>query len=193
MQIILASASPRRQELLKHIFENFTVHTSSCEEKTIFETPSKYVMDLATQKADDVSNYYIDTNTETLIIGADTIVFNDGNILGKPVDKDAAYQMIKSLSGKSHEVYTGIALIHISNSIKTVYSSFACTKVHVKDLFEEEILAYIDTPEPYDKAGSYGVQGIFCRHISKIEGDYFNVVGLPVHLLYEELKAHNLL
>ncbi len=192
MKIVLASASPRRQELLKNIFETFTIHTSSCEENTVFETPSKYVMDLAAQKANDVADHYMSSCDETLIIGADTIVFSDGNVLGKPTDKDDAYQMIKSLSGKPHEVYTGISLIHISNSDKKVYSSFACTKVHVKELSEKEILAYIDTPEPYDKAGSYGIQGDFCRHISGIEGDYFNVVGLPVHLLYEELKAHNL-
>lgn len=192
MKIILASASPRRQELLKHIFDDFTVHTSSCEENTIFETPSKYVMDLASQKALDVAGYYLASETETLVIGADTIVFSEGSILGKPVDRNDAYQMIKSLSGKAHEVYTGLSLVHIHNSCKHIYSSFACTKVHVKELTDEEITAYIDSPEPYDKAGSYGVQGIFCRHISGIEGDYFNVVGLPVHLLYEELKAHHL-
>lgn len=193
MRIILASASPRRQELLKQIFDDFAIHTSSCEEKSEFISPSDYVMQLASQKALDVAEHYLNNENETLIIGADTIVFFDGTVLGKPHDKNDAYQMIKSISGKSHEVYTGISLVHINNSRKNVYSSYECTKVHVKELSEDEIAGYINTPEPYDKAGSYGIQGLFSRHISGIEGDYFNVVGLPVHLLYEELKNHNLL
>ena len=193
MKIILASASPRRQELLKHLFDNFIVHTSSCEENAVFHSPSEYVMELSSQKALDVASHYLNSEEEALIIGADTIVFSDGSVLGKPSDKNDAYKMIKSLSGKAHEVYTGISLIHIKNCTKTLYSSYECTKVHVKELTESEISAYINTSDPYDKAGSYGIQGLFCRHISGIEGDYFNVVGLPVHLLYEELKNHNLL
>ena len=191
MQIILASASPRRQELLKHIFDNFTIHTSSCEENTVFDTPSKYVMDLASQKALDVAAHYMGSNLETLIIGADTIVFANGKILGKPTDRDDACHMLESLSGKEHEVYTGIALVHIKNSIQKQFSSYACTHVRVAALSEEEINIYADTDEPFDKAGSYAVQGFFSRHITGIDGDYFNVVGLPVHLLYEELKSHN--
>lgn len=193
MKILLASASPRRQELLKQIFDNFEVHTSSCEENAVFKSPCDYVMELASQKALDVADHYLNSEDETLIIGADTVVFFDGTILGKPYDKSDAYQMIKSISGNTHEVYTGISLVHIKNHKKTVYCSYECTKVHVKELSEDEIATYINTPEPYDKAGSYGIQGLFSRHISGIEGDYFNVVGLPVHLLYEELKNHNLL
>ena len=193
MKIVLASASPRRQELLKHIFGDFIVHTSSCGENAVFKTPSSYVMELALQKARDVASHYLDCSEEVLIIGADTIVFSDGTVLGKPSDREDAYQMIKSLSGKTHEVYTGIALIHIQNTSPKEYSSYECTKVHVQNLSEEEIHSYINTSEPYDKAGSYGVQGLFSKHISGIEGDYFNVVGLPVHLLYEELKMHNII
>ncbi len=193
MKIILASASPRRQELLKQIFNDFTVHTSSCEENATLDSPAGYVMELASQKALDVAGHYLNSDNESLIIGADTIVFSEGTVLGKPSGKDEAYRMIKSLSGKTHEVYTGISLVHIKECKKTVYSSYECTKVNVKELSEEEITSYISTSEPYDKAGSYGIQGLFCRHISGIEGDYFNVVGLPVHLLYEELKNHNLL
>ena len=191
MQIILASASPRRQELLKNIFDDFIVHTSSCEEKTIFETPSKYVIDLASQKASDVATHYTKTSDETLIIGSDTIVYADGSILGKPKDEEAARQMLRNLSGKTHEVYTGISLVHINKGTKTVFTAYECTKVHVNTLTEKEINAYILTNDPLDKAGAYGIQGYFSRHIRKIEGDYFNVVGLPVHLLYEELKRHN--
>lgn len=193
MQIVLASASPRRQELLKYIFDDFTVHTSSCEENTVFETPSKYVMDLAAQKALDVAGHYICSDAETLVIGADTIVFAEGNILGKPADREDARSMLESLSGKVHEVYTGFALVHIKNGVKKTFSSYACTRVHVAALTKEEINSYINTSEPYDKAGSYAVQGYFSRHIEEIEGDYFNVVGLPVHLMYEELKKNNLL
>lgn len=193
MNIVLASASPRRQELLKLIFDDFTVHSSSCEEKAVFETPSKYVMELSSQKALDVAKHYRNSPEEVLIIGADTIVFHDGCILGKPTDKDDARQMIASLSGNSHEVYTGLSLVHTGTSIQNVYSSYACTRVHVAPLSETEILAYINSQEPYDKAGSYAVQGYFGRHIEKIEGDFFNVVGLPVHLLYEELKLRGLL
>ncbi len=190
MKIILASASPRRQELLKHIFDDFVVHTSSCDENAIFRLPSEYVMELASQKASDVAAHYENSKEETLVIGADTIVFSDNTVLGKPSDKEDAYRMIKSLSGKVHEVYTGISLVHIKNQRKDVYSSYECTKVHVKELSENEIMTYINSEEPYDKAGSYGIQGLFCRHISGIEGDYFNVVGLPIHLLYEEIKTH---
>jgi len=192
MKIILASASPRRQELLKHIFDDFTIHTSSCEENAVLTSPSEYVMELAEQKALDVAAYYSDSDDETLIIGADTIVFSGKTVLGKPSGKDDAYQMIRSLSGKTHEVYTGITLVHFKNFEKNVYSSYECTKVRVKEMSEDEIFTYINTSDPYDKAGSYGIQGIFCRHIAGIEGDYFNVVGLPVHHLYEQLKSHKL-
>ncbi len=200
MQIVLASASPRRQELLKNIFPEFTIHTSSCEEHTIFETPSKYVMDLARQKALDVSQHYTEN---TLIIGADTIVYSGGKILGKPAGKEDARKMIRSLSGQSHEVYTGISLVCIDNGSSNTYSSYECTKVNVDNLSEDEIEAYLNFSdlrdshsiqhEWEDKAGGYAIQGYFSRHITGIEGDYFNVVGLPVHLLYAELKNKNIL
>ena len=191
MQIILASASPRRQEFLKNIFDEFLVRASSCEENTVFETPSKYVMDLASQKATDVAAHYTAASKETLIIGSDTIVFSNDSILGKPADEDQARQMLHNLSGKTHEVYTGIALVHINKGTKSIFTAYECTKVHVNTLTEKEINAYILTKDPFDKAGAYGIQGYFSRHIKKIEGDYFNVVGLPVHLLYEELKRRN--
>lgn len=199
MQIILASASPRRQELLKHIISDFQIQTSSCEENAMFTTPSEYVMELAALKAEDVATHYLNLSKkslsdETLIIGADTIVYNEGHVLGKPKDRDAAHQMLVSLSGKSHEVYTGLALVHIKEGLPSTYTSFCCTHVHVNPLTEDEISQYIDGPENvYDKAGSYAIQGTFSRHIERIEGDYFNVVGLPVSKLYAELKSHNFL
>ena len=193
MQIILASASPRRQELLKLIFDDFIIQTSSCEENTSFTTPSQYVMDLARQKALDVAKAVSDIHPDSLIIGADTIVFHENTILGKPKDKDEARQMITSLSGKTHFVYTGICLVSMTGEAPIIHSAYDCTKVQVAPLTESEISTYISTLEPYDKAGGYAIQGLFGKHILGIEGDYFNVVGLPVHLLYEELKTHNLI
>ncbi len=191
MKIILASASPRRQELLKNIFEKFDILTSSCEESAVFETPSGYVMDLAHCKAADVAKRF-DTSDciqeDVLIIGADTIVYHEGVILGKPADKAAACDMLRHLSGKSHEVYTGVSLVQIKNGRQSFHDFYACTHVKVAPLSDEEILAYANSSEPYDKAGSYGIQGCFSRHITGIDGDYFNVVGLPVNRLYEELK-----
>lgn len=186
MKIILASASPRRQELLKLIFDDFTVQTSSCEENAVFTTPSQYVMELASQKALDVANSF--PTSDSLVIGADTIVFHEDTVLGKPKNKDMARQMISSLSGKSHFVYTGICLVHTGDDSKKVHTAYACTKVEVGQLSEKEIETYISTSEPYDKAGGYAIQGLFGKHITGIKGDYFNVVGLPVHLLYEQLK-----
>ena len=153
-------------------------------------------MDLSAQKARYVASHYLGQNVsdEFLIIGADTIVYNDNEVLGKPVDRSDAHRMISALSGKSHEVYTGLALVHIKGTQQSIYTSFSLTHVHVNTLSEEEISDYIDGPEHvYDKAGSYAIQGNFSRHITGIEGDYFNVVGLPVNKLYEELKCHNLL
>lgn len=193
MQIILASASPRRQELLKLIFDDFIIQTSSCEENAIFTTPSQYVMDLATQKALDVSTLFEDTASDFLVIGADTIVYHEDMILGKPKDKNDARRMITSLSGKSHFVYTGICLVHIHEGLQNVYTAYARTKVQVTSLTDKEITEYINISEPYDKAGGYAIQGYFSRYICGIEGDYFNVVGLPVQLLYKELKIHNLI
>ncbi len=193
MQIILASASPRRQELLKLIFDDFIIQTSSCEENAVFSTPSQYVMDLAMQKALDVAKSISGSYSESLVLGADTIVFHKNTVLGKPKDKDDARQMISSLSGDVHFVYTGICLAHTINGTLNTNTAYACTKVRVASLSETEITEYISTSEPYDKAGGYAIQGLFGKHIVGIEGDYYNVVGLPVHLLYEILKTHNLI
>ena len=197
MKIILASASPRRQELLHNIFNSFDILTSACEEHATFETPSQYVMDLARQKADDVAVRYANNPCqnaeETLVIGADTIVYSDGCVLGKPSDKSSAQAMLRSLSGKDHHVFTGVSVVHLKDGQKSFHNLFACTKVSVAMLSDEEISAYTETSDPYDKAGSYGIQGYFSRHILGIEGDYFNVVGLPVNKLYETLKDLNLL
>ena len=125
---------------------------------------------------------------EGIVIGADTVVSIDGKILGKPADTEEAREMIHKLQGKSHMVYTGVTVIVKSDETVSASSFAEGTKVNVAPMTEDEIEAYISTSEPYDKAGAYGIQGLFGKFIEGIEGDYFNVVGLPVHRLYEELK-----
>lgn len=192
MQIILASASPRRRELLKLIFDSFSVLTSDCEENASFHTPDQYVKELSGQKAHHIHEKIKtmpDRDEDYLIIGADTIVYHDGAVLGKPHSREHAGQMISSLSGRSHQVYTGVTLMHCSreHEILRQVQFHACTNVSVAALTPAQVDAYIATDEPYDKAGGYAIQGMFAKHICGIEGDYFNVVGLPVHALYEAL------
>lgn len=192
MHIILASASPRRKELLKLIFSSFSVLTSDCEEKAEFLSPDQYVKELSGQKAHNVFAKIkgsTSSKEDYLIIGSDTIVYHDGNVLGKPHSQEHARQMITSLSGKSHQVYSGVTLLHCNrnNEILKQVQFYACTNVSVATLSPSQIDAYITTDEPYDKAGGYAIQGLFAKHICGIKGDYFNVVGLPVHALYEAL------
>lgn len=197
MDIILASASPRRKELLHHIFDSFRIITSDCEENALFQTPQQYVMDLSKQKAMDVK---IKCENQTfknnyLIIGADTIVFQNGSVLEKPKTADLAYSMLKNLSNQEHVVFTGVTwvLCDTTHHIIKIDSFSTNTKVFVDTLTEDEIQSYIQSKEPFDKAGGYGIQGLFSKHIKKIDGDYFNVVGLPVHDLYTSLKKKGIL
>lgn len=185
-RIILASGSPRRKELLGMICREFEVLVSDCEETVAGIVPEEVTKELSRQKAEAVAKNIPDA----IIIGADTVVSVDGEILGKPKDRAEAYDMLKQLSGRTHQVSTGVTLIRTGeNGERDYHYSFAeTTLVRVACLAEEEIHAYLDTDEPYDKAGAYGIQGIFGRHISGIEGDYNTVVGLPVYRLYQELK-----
>lgn len=184
--IILASASPRRKELLSMICDDFAVIVSDCEEIVSGTEPEEVTAGLSRQKAEAVAK----GRANALVIGADTVVSIGGNILGKPKDRAQADAMLRMLSGKTHEVSTGVTVIRTGSDGSVVWqSSFAeTTLVRVSELDEEEIRAYLGTDEPYDKAGAYGIQGEFGKYISGIEGDYNNVVGLPVHRLYEELK-----
>lgn len=205
MQIILASKSPRRQELLKKIYPNFEIITSDCEENAIFQNPEQYVKDLSLQKAEDVYQKLLSSqvkksseipSNESIIIGSDTIVYLDGKVLGKPQDQNDAFHTLKDLSDKKHQVYTGVTILYRNdaNPENNLTIQFAeKTDVYVSQLTDAEINDYIATDEPMDKAGSYGIQGFFAKHISKIDGDYFSVVGLPVSHLYEELRNNNLL
>lgn len=184
-QIILASASPRRKELLSRMGVEFLVDTSNIEEITKESNPKDMVLELAFIKTMDVSKRY---GEDSIIIGADTLVALEDKVLGKPKDKEEAYAMLKDLSGKKHNVYTGVCII-----IKGEVISFAeKSDVWVSELEEEEILQYIHTGEPFDKAGGYGIQGQFAIYIERIEGDYNNIVGLPIARLYQELKKRGI-
>ncbi|MDE5985018.1 MAG: Maf family protein, partial [Eubacterium sp.] len=172
--IILASKSPRRKELLSLITEDFVIKTADVDENLPKDiTPNKAVEYLSKIKAEPFNN-----GSDT-IIGADTVVAIDGIILGKPKNRNDAFRMLKMLSGKYHSVFTGVTVIKPNDSI--TYS--VETKVKFFDLTDDEINNYINTDEPYDKAGSYGIQGKGALLVEKIDGDYFNVVGLPISTL----------
>ena len=183
MDIILASASPRRREILENVNVKFTVQSSQIEEVILEnEDPKDLVMRLAFEKCIDVAK----KNINALVIGADTIVVLDNNILGKPKDENHAYEMIKSLSNKKHQVITGISLINLSLNKKVI--DYVVSEVTFKDLSEETIRDYIKTKESLDKAGAYGIQGYGSLLVDSIKGDYFNIVGLPLSRISDLLK-----
>lgn len=177
--IILASKSPRRLELMKYITEDFTVKSADADEtlpKGI--SPEEAVLRLSAIKAEPFRN------DEDTVIGADTVVALGRKILGKPKNDDDARAMLRSLSGKTHSVFTGVTIIHSQES-----TSFAVqTKVSFYELSDDDIEQYIKTGEHRDKAGSYGIQGYGSLFVKEIKGDYFNVVGLPIGKLNKELK-----
>lgn len=183
-RIILASGSPRRKELLQMLEVPFEVLVSETEEKITKNEPAEVTKELSYQKAMAVAGQV----DEGIIIGADTVVSIAGEILGKPENMEAARKMIQKIQGKSHMVYTGVTVIAKAGETVSASSFAEGTKVNVAPMTEGEIEKYIATNEPYDKAGAYGIQGLFGKFIEGIEGDYFNVVGLPVHRLYQELK-----
>lgn len=171
----------------------FEVKISDVEEIVAGTVPATVTEELSRQKAEAVAGeLLLDETGEAsdgwVVLGADTVVSLDGKILGKPKDEKEAYQMIRSLANRSHEVYTGVTLICKSREGVQRRTFSVCTKVMVADISEREIWDYIALGECTDKAGAYGIQGSFSRFIEKIEGDYFNVVGLPVHAVYQSLK-----
>ena len=186
-KIILASGSPRRKELLLQIGIVPEIIVSHVEEKITSDVPAEVVMSLAEQKAVDVAK---EMPEGTVILGSDTVVAADGKILGKPKSHEEAYEMIRRLAGRSHQVYTGVCLVKKGpeGEADTVVSFYDDTDVNVSPMTEKEIREYADSEEPMDKAGSYAVQGFFARYIDGLKGSYANVMGLPVHLVYQELK-----
>ncbi len=184
MEIILASASPRRKELLSLLDIPFKTMVSDADETIDTSLPFYFIAEsLSLKKAAAVAK---NVREHALIIGADTIVVTDNKILGKPKDEQDAFNMLKELSGKWHSVISGVTVL--DNITAKSESFYVETKVKFSELSDEEINTYIKTKEPMDKAGAYGIQGKGSKFIEKIEGDYFNVVGLPVHALYKVLK-----
>lgn len=210
VRLVLASASPRRRELLSQIGLEFTVMPSTKEENAKTTETGALVQELSRQKAVDIweqlsggqgqnpdadqeqiseetqePNLNGKRQPELLVIGADTVVCCEGKILGKPHSREAAAEMLTALQGRSHEVYTGVTLYSQSETV----TFFECTQVEFYPMTEVEISEYIDSKEPMDKAGAYGIQGLGARFVKGIRGDYNNVVGLPVGRLYQELKS----
>ncbi|MBQ0058603.1 MAG: septum formation protein Maf [Lachnospiraceae bacterium] len=186
MKVILASASPRRRELMTQIGIEYEVKVSHKEEDVTTSDPVEACKALSKQKAMDIADQELenDPTTECLIIGADTVVAVDGLILGKPADRADAERMLRHLSGKAHQVHTGVTVVHLPDGEAT--SFVATTHVEVAELSNKDMDWYLSTDEPYDKAGAYGIQGYFGRYVTGIRGDYNNVVGLPVGQLYRD-------
>lgn len=186
--IVLASGSPRRKELLAKTGLKFSVVVSGGEEKAETSDPAETVEKLSLDKASAVADLLQAEKDPQLIIGADTVVACDGEILGKPSDREDAFRMLWKLQGQTHQVYTGVTLLLKKKHTWQAHTFSEKTDVQFYPVSREELLAYIETGEPMDKAGSYGIQGGFGIYVKGICGDYNNVVGLPVGRLVYELK-----
>lgn len=198
-KIILGSSSPRRRELFAQIGAEFKIRVSEKKEIYHSEKPEEIVCELALMKAENVaSELSKEERAGSVVLGADTVVVLDGKILGKPSDAEEAARMLSALQGRSHKVYTGVAVLEYAESgegntpgewdLKKKENYAVETRVYVNPMTEEEIREYIATGDPMDKAGAYGIQGCFAAYIDRIEGDYYNVVGLPVSRVYRTLK-----
>ena len=184
MKLILASQSPRRKQILTRLNIPFGIIVSDVDE-SIFSSdgsPAGYAQKLASIKCEDVSKKY----TDYLVVGADTIVILDGNIMGKPSDKQDAMNMLQILSGDTHEVITAISIQYVQKNI--IHTFFESTNVTFRQIPESHILTYVDSESPYDKAGSYGIQDWSAIFVEKINGCYDNVVGFPLSRFVFELK-----
>lgn len=192
-RIVLASASPRRRELLSQIGVEFEVKPADGEERIISTEPSKVVEELSGQKAMFTAKALEKENGHVpegcIVLGADTIVSYEGRILGKPSYKEDAIQMLSMLQGNTHQVYTGVTVLKEKQGSWKFHTFFECTDVIFYPVTREEIVEYVNSGDPMDKAGSYGIQGAWGAYVKGIRGDYNNVVGLPVaRLIYETKK-----
>ena len=188
--IILASASPRRKELLEQVKLSFEIRVSACEEIITKTIPYEIVMELSDQKATDVSAHLSDSEKEDcIIIGSDTIVAYEDQILGKPSSPENAYEMLRLLSGNTHQVYTGVTLIRYDHGISRKKTFYEKTDVYFYPLTDEKINTYIASGNCMDKAGAYGIQCEAAAFVRKIDGDYNNVVGLPIARLLQEMET----
>lgn len=187
MKFVLASASERRQELLRRILPEYEIMVSSFDESLIpyRGDESAYVMELSRSKSHSVRNLYEDAE-DVLIIGSDTIVSLDGTIYGKPADREDASAMIRSMSGKWHSVYSGISIISADGNTDSSFS--VRTDVKFMEMSDDEMEDYLDSLDWAGKAGGYGIQGESSKYIEEIRGDYYNVMGLPLNALYKNLK-----
>ena len=184
MKLILASASPRRKELLAKTGLTFDIIPAKGEETITKSIPAEVVMELSQQKAAEIAAMQTE---DCIIIGADTIVAKGDEIMGKPRDEADAYRMLDMISDDCHQVYTGVTIIRTGTQAETI--TFAeKTDVYLYPISDGDIRAYIASGDPMDKAGAYGIQGDFAVHVKGIEGDYYNVVGLPIGRVYQELK-----
>lgn len=189
MKVILASKSPRRVEILEKIVKEFEVVQSNFDENTIdFKGDiEKYVKDLSRNKAIEVSKRL---NEPSIVIAADTVVFQDGKVLEKPKNEEDAFSMLSSLSGNTHKVYSGICLINTYDD--TVVTDCDCTEVRFSELNPRQIRNYINSGEPMDKAGAYGIQGLGGAFVEGIKGCYYNFMGLPLNKLYKALENYDI-
>ena len=192
-RIILASESPRRKEIMNQMGIQYETMPANIIEDVLGDSPSDMVKSLAFQKARDVSDRIQSNQEDLIIIGADTLVFHKGQALGKPKDREHAIEMLEDLSDDTHEVFTGVCIIirrdrpdHCHTEDEEIIFS-VCTKVAVYPLTREQIVDYVDTKEPLDKAGAYAIQGGFGIYIKEIQGDYYNVVGFHIAKIYMKL------
>lgn len=191
--IVLASGSPRRKEILSLVGIDFKVCSSDKEEIITKSKPEDIVSELSNMKAMDVCN---NIHENGLIIGADTMVAINGQVLGKPKSREDAFNMLELLQGKKHQVYTGVTVILKEDNIELdnykVKNFVEVSEVVVNPMSKDEIDEYIESGEPFDKAGAYGIQGKFALYIGGIVGDYYNIMGLPIARLYSELKEEGI-
>ncbi len=187
-RLILASASPRRRDLLWQIGWQPEICPGTGEENPREELPEEMVKELSRAKCLEVAGK---TQGEALVLGADTVVSQAGEVLGKPKDAEEAARMLKSLQGNTHQVFTGVTLAEVlEGGIGRIVTFAERTLVELYPMTQEEIQEYISTGQPFDKAGAYGIQGYFARYVKRIDGDYNNVVGLPVAALYQNMARH---
>lgn len=191
--IVLASGSPRRKEILSLVGIDFKVCSSDKEEIITKSKPEDIVSELSYMKAMDICN---NIHENGLIIGADTMVAINGQVLGKPKSREDAFNMLELLQGKMHQVYTGVTVILKEDNIELdnykVKTFVEVSEVVVNPMSKDEIDEYIKSGEPFDKAGAYGIQGKFALYIGGIVGDYYNIMGLPIARLYSELKEEGI-
>ncbi len=183
-KVVLASASPRRKTIFEMIGVKTLIHPSHIDETIVYKQPRRSAIGHAREKAEAVARIM---DPDCIVVAADTIVYLDGEILNKPISTDQAVEYLKRLSGNTHSVYTGVC---VTRGIREVYDCER-TSVTFKELSDTEIQQYLETQEPFDKAGAYGIQGYGSQFISKLNGCYFNVMGFPVHLFQKML--HQLL